>query len=113
MKEAMASHESAIRPHLTDLSLINTLYEKFAKLAGNVQSSEARKEFIFVVIYLYCPNKFFGGKMPQGLRRAISVAMGVDSSSVSRTCTELMVLYSTYDDFRRGVDRLMQEIEKL
>ena len=70
-----------------------------------------RKEFIFVVIYLYSPNKFFGGKMPQGLRRAITKATKVTCASViSATCTELMVLYTTYSDFRQNVDELIQKV---
>jgi len=45
--------------------------------------------------------------MPQGLRRAISKEVKVDSTCISRTCTELMVLYTTYSDFRQGVDKLL------
>ena len=48
--------------------------------------------------------------MPQGLRRAITKATKVTCASViSATCTELMVLYTTYQDFRKGVDELMQD----
>jgi hypothetical protein len=83
----------------------------FEELKGNEIKVNDRKEFIFVVIYLYSPNKFFGGKMPQGLRRAITKATKVTCASViSATCTELMVLYTTYADFRQNVDELMNKI---
>ena len=48
--------------------------------------------------------------MPQGLRRAISKAVKVDSTCISRTCTELIVLYTTYSDFRQGVDDLLTSV---
>ena len=87
----------------------------FEELKGKEIKVNDRKEFVFVVIYLYSPNKFFGGKMPQGLRRAISQAAKVTCASViSATCTELMVLYTTYSDFRQGVDELLGTVlEKL
>ena len=50
--------------------------------------------------------------MPQGLRRVIAKATNVPcATGISATCTELMVLYTTYHDFREGVDKLMQEIK--
>lgn len=52
--------------------------------------------------------------MPQGMRKAISRTMKIDSTCISRTCTELMVLYTTYSDFRTEVDELLDAVlEKL
>ena len=109
--QAIADHELAASPKLKDLSLIPKIYEIFEQMKGNEIKVNDRKEFIFVVIYLYSPNKFFGGKMPQGLRHAITKATKVTCASViSATCTELMVLYTTYSDFRQGVDELIQKV---
>ena len=106
----MADNELATSPKLKDLSLIPKIYGIFEELKGGNISVNDRKEFIFVVVYLYAPNRFFGGKMPQGLRRAISKAVKVDSTCISRTCTELMVLYTTYSDFQQGVDSLLNAV---
>lgn len=109
LRQAIADNELATSPRLKNLSLISKIYEIFEQVKGNEIKVNDRKEFIFVVIYLYSPNKFFGGKMPQGLRRAITKATKVTCASViSATCTELMVLYTTYADFRHDVDELMQ-----
>ncbi len=115
LRQAIADNEIATSPKLKDMSLIPKIYEIFEQVKGNEIKVNDRKEFIFVVIYLYSPNKFFGGKMPQGLRRAITRATKVTCASViSATCTELMVLYTTYSDFRQEVDHLMQVVmEKL
>ena len=111
LRQAIVDNEIATSPKLKDLNLIPKIYEVFEELKGKEIKVNDRKEFIFVVIYLYSPNKFFGGKMPQGLRRAITKATKVTCASViSATCTELMVLYTTYADFRQGVDELMNKI---
>lgn len=111
LRQAIADNELATSPRLKDLSLIPKIYEIFEQMKGKEIKVNDRKEFIFVVIYLYSPNKFFGGKMPQGLRRAITKATKITCANViSVTCTELMVLYTTYLDFRRGVDELMQAV---
>jgi hypothetical protein len=110
LRQAIVDNELATSPKLKDLNLIPKIYELFEQKKGSVIKPNERKEFIFVIIYLYSPNKFFGGKMPQGLRRAITKATKVTCASViSATCTELMVLYTTYQDFRAGVDELMQD----
>ncbi len=111
LRQAIVDNEIATSPKLKDLNLIPKIYEVFEELKGKEIKVNDRKEFIFVVIYLYSPNKFFGGKMPQGLRRAITKATKVTCASViSATCTELMVLYTTYADFRQNVDELMNKI---
>ena len=111
LRQAMADNELATSPKLKDLSLIPKIYKVFEELKGKEIKVNDRKEFIFVVIYLYSPNKFFGGKMPQGLRRAITKAAKVTCASViSATCTELTVLYTTYSDFRQNVDELILKV---
>lgn len=111
LRQAIADNELATSPKLKDLSLIPKIYEVFEELKGNHITVNDRKEFIFVVIYLYSPNKFFGGRMPHGMRNVIAKATHVTCANViSTTCTELMVLYTTYSDFRQGVDELLNAV---
>lgn len=111
LRQAIADNELATSPRSKDLSLIPKIYEIFEQMKGKEIKVNDRKEFIFVIIYLYSPNKFFGGKMPQGLRRAITKATKITcASAISVTCTELMVLYTTYSDFRQGVDELILKV---
>lgn len=110
LREAFAFNESVTSPKLKNLAFIPQIYELFEDMKGGKIKVNDRKEFIFVIIYLYAPNKFFGGKMPQGLRRAITKATKVSCASViSVTCTELLVLYTTYQDFRHNVDELLKK----
>lgn len=111
LRQAIVDNELATSPRLKDLSLIPKIYEIFEQMKGKEIKVNDRKEFIFVVIYLYSPNKFFGGKMPRGLRLAITRAINVSCANVvSNTCTELMVLYTAYSDFRQGVDELLKAV---
>lgn len=110
LRQAIVDNELATSPKLKDLNLIPKIYGIFNDIKESNITVNDRKEFIFVVIYLYSPNKFFGGKMPQGMRKAISKTMQIDSTCISRTCTELMVLYTTYKDFRQGVDELLNAV---
>lgn len=108
LREAFAFNESVTSPKLNDLALIPRIYELFEEMKGGKIKVNDRKEFIFVIIYLYAPKKFFGGKMPQGLRRAITKSVKISCASViSVTCTELLVLYTTYQDFQHNVDELL------
>ncbi|EFA42911.1 hypothetical protein HMPREF0645_2661 [Hallella bergensis DSM 17361] len=111
LRQAIVDNELATSPRLKDLALIPKIYEIFKGIKGDDITVNDRKEFIFVAIYLYSPNKFFGGKMPKGLRNAIAKTTGVYSvTSISNNCTELLILYTTYDDFRHNVDTLLNEV---
>ena len=91
LRQAIADNELAKSPKLKDLSLIPKIYEVFEEMKGGNVTVNDRKEFIFVVVYLYSPYKFFGGKMPQGMRNIISRTTNVDSAYISRICTELII----------------------
>lgn len=112
LRQAIADNELAKSPKLKDLSLIPKIYEVFEEMKGGNVTVNDRKEFIFVVVYLYSPYKFFGGKMPQDMRNIISRTTNVDSAYISRICTELIILYTTYKDFRNAVDELLRNIQQ-
>lgn len=109
-RQAVSSKEMESSPLLRDLSIIQDIYKILEENKKGHVTANDRKVFIFVVVYLYAPSKLLGGKMPQGMRKAISKTMGVNSSYISRTCTELKILYSTYSDFRQEVDRLLSAV---
>lgn len=112
LRQAMDEERMAATPKLKDLNLIPRVYEIFKGVKGDAFNTiNARKQFIFVVIYLYAPCRFFGGKMPKGLRNEISRASGVlCANTISNSCTELMVLYTAYSDFRQDVDEILNAV---
>ena len=111
LRQAIVDNELATSPRLKDLALIPKIYEIFKGVNGGDITVNDRKVFIFVVIYLYAPQKLFGGKMPHGMRRAIANITGITCASfISSTCAELLILYTTYDDFQQEVDRLLNKV---
>ena len=111
LRQAIADNELATSPKLKDLSLIPKIYKVFEDMKGDNITVNDRKEFIFVVVYLYAPNKLFGGKMPNGLRCAIAKTTQLRAvTAVSNTCTELMVLYTAYADFRQEVNGFLNTV---
>lgn len=109
--KARQESEMASKPLLSDLHLMPHLYNVFKSVRGGELDITARKEFIFIALYLYSPSRFFGGKMPKGLRRAIGEATGTSCANViSKSCSELYVLYSVYTDFRENVEKVISLI---
>ena len=53
LRQAIADNRLATSPRLKDLSLIQKIYEIFEDMKGKEIKVNDRKEFIFVVIYLY------------------------------------------------------------
>ena len=88
LRQAMDEERMATAPKLKDLNLIPRVYEIFKGVKGDdFNTINARKQFIFVVIYLYAPCRFFGGKMPKGLRNEISRLLPLFVQSTPSTAT--------------------------
>ena len=111
LRKARQESENASKPLFKDLRLMPRIYEVFKSTRVGDMDITARKEFIFVALYLYSPCRFFGGKMPKGLRKAIGEVTGTSCVNViSKNCAELYVLYSVYSDFKKNVEKAISSI---
>lgn len=116
-KYRLSECESEIaKPVLTDLGMIDTLYEWFKEIAlegkelpkGNVSQ---RKKFIFIILYLYSPTTLAGGKMRAGLREKLAEVFPIkEKSVVSNNTNNLVFSYQLYKYFRQDVERIYKEI---
>lgn len=116
-KYRLSERESEIaKPVLTDLGMIDTLYEWFKEIAlegkelpkGNVSQ---RKKFIFIILYLYSPTTLAGGKMRAGLREKLAEVFPIkEKSVVSNNTNNLVFSYQLYKYFRQDVERIYKEI---
>lgn len=116
-KYRLSERESEIaKPVLTDLGMIDTLYEWFKEIAlegkelpkGNVSQ---RKKFIFIILYLYSPTTLAGGKMRAGLREKLAEVFPIKAKSVvSNNTNNLVFSYQLYKYFRQDVERIYKEI---
>lgn len=105
---ALAVAKEALEPRLSDTSLIGEIYthfRNFIKGLGKSHHSERRREFMFIVAYLYCPSVLIGGPMPRGFRGILKELLHVESpSAISNYTTDLFFLYNHYKDFREIVE---------
>ena len=116
-KYRLSERESEIaKPVLTDLGMIDTLYEWFKEIAlegkelpkGNVSQG---KKFIFIILYLYSPTTLAGGKMRAGLREKLAEVFPIkEKSVVSNNTNNLVFSYQLYKYFRQDVERIYKEI---
>lgn len=128
LERAIVCYRSHSRPILTDLSMIPVIYDWFCELSvesatetvrqvygffletvsGGAMSVERRRQFIFVILYLYAPNRLFSGKMPKGLRRAIARTLGVQSDTVlSDNANDVLKRYEIYKSWAKDVEDIL------
>lgn len=100
--------EEMSQPILTNWNIIPELYEVFKKVfSSRPQNNQVyfRQKFLFVILYLFCPDVLVGEKMPRGFRPILAKIFHLKSGTpISDNCSSLMVLYKSYIDFSRDVD---------
>ena len=105
---AMIVAKAALSPRLKDVDLLPEIYYNFLgylKDAKLPPHQERRREFLFIVFYLYCPSVLIGYAMPRGFRNKLKELLHVESpSAVSNYTTDLFFLYNHYADFREVVE---------
>lgn len=82
-------------PLMQDLSQVGNIYDKFMSYHAGRNSTMVRKQFIFVILYLYSPSALGGSKMRRGLREKIAKVLGCTCSNVShdyKTSVSIMLL---------------------
>ncbi len=95
------------QPILTDWDIIPELYEVFMRVFSHRPQSHPvylRQKFLFVILYLFCPESLAGEKMPRGLRPKLAKIFRLKSATpISDNCSSLIFLYQNYIDFSRDV----------
>lgn len=105
---ALRVAKEALVPRLSDKGLIGEMYAHFRDYIKGIKivhHPERRREFLFIIAYLYCPSVLIGGTMPRGFRGALKEVMHVESpSAISNYASDLFFLYNHYSDFREIVE---------
>ena len=115
LKAELSGEEAKISsPVLNDFSLIDGIYDVFTRSVRNDRGAVIlRKEFLFIVMYLYSPSTLAGGKMEKGLRGKIGEILGIYGKSViSDNVSTLMLTYNVYAYFRSDVEQIFREVMK-
>lgn len=108
IKEAIEMVSESTRPLLSnrgDMKEVHKVYQEYLAEKGVKWDTERRKHFLFIVIYIYCPNVLIGDPMPKGFRRELKELLNVGANSViSNHSRDLLFLYRQYRDFKEEVD---------
>lgn len=97
-------------PLMQDLSQVGNIYDKFMSYHAGRNSTMVRKQFIFVILYLYSPSALGGSKMRRGLREKIAKVLGCTCSNVSHDYKNISFYYVTYRSFRNDVNEILDKL---
>ena len=117
-KSRLSERESELSiPKLTDLELISEIYKWFCELVRNCGLPERRagirfrKQFIYIIMFLYSPSTLAGGKIAPGLRDILAGLLGFKSpTGISNLCVDVTFYYDNYKVFRQDIEYLYTEI---
>lgn len=101
---------------LTDLSLIPRLYEEYNRIAeengfrGDLRNGN-HKQFLMVLLLLYCPECVFGGRISRPFRNAVSSVLHLKSSHIVYSMRDKSaVWYRNYKTFADEVNSAYKRI---
>lgn len=116
IKEVIRKIREAAQPLLSDRSEMKEIYRLYKAHLEEKNlgwDTERRKHFLFIVIYIYCPNVLVGDPMPKGFRTDLKNLLNVRSQSIiSNHTRDLLFLYRQYEDFRTSVDEAYDYISQ-
>lgn len=97
-------------PKLTDMSLISNIFNWFCEskeISKEELNVPLRDQFVFIVLYLYSPEKLMDKKkkMKNKLRITLNEVLGITSKNVlSNECDRLYSNYKTIKTLRKSID---------
>lgn len=106
-------------PLLTDLQYVPMIFSWFCQLSGVSSSAngklnrDQKKQFLFIILFLYSPAALAGGRITARVRCAVAKVLQYKAQSgVSNQLETTVSLYYQYKDFKDQVDYLYTEIRK-
>lgn len=106
-----------LKPILRQVELLPTLFEWFIEIRNNMpvrpdrMSVRTRKQFLFIILWLYSPATLSGGRLLYGLRRKLVEVFHVNSRTIiSDNCSDVVFYYQQYKDFRIEVDYIRMQL---
>lgn len=107
-----------VSPILTNLESIPYIYELFKNIVRtmNIPPREKiiqRKEFLFIILFLFGPSVLAGGRIPNGVRKSLEhVFPKVKPCTISNNIADVFFLYQQYKYFRSDINIIYKEMLK-
>ena len=117
-KSRLSERENELTtPTLKDYSFIQVIYGWFKEIiserdcAPMVDSVIQRKKFLFIILFLFAPSVLAGGRLPNGVRAALSeVFNDLSPCVISNNLSDVVFIYQQYKDFRQDIEYLYNKI---
>jgi hypothetical protein len=110
-KAAHDLKKEASEPRFTDVRLIPDMYKYFTQI--ECENPYERAMFVLVIIALYSPITLIEGRIPYGLRKAITNAIGYKSESVvSRSLSQTRFMVVQYKDVSELADKFIDALSE-
>lgn len=107
-KEASDKAKEALKPILQDFDLMADVLNHFTvylSARSQKMNAERRKQFLFIIMYLFHPSALLGAAMPRGFRERLKNLLHVEAPTIiSNNTNDLLFLYYHYRDFRSSVN---------
>lgn len=107
-----------VSPILTNLESIPYIYELFKNIVRtmNIPPREKiiqRKEFLFIILFLFVPSVLAGGRIPNGVRKSLEhVFPKVKPCTISNNIADVFFWYQQYKYFRSDINIIYKEMLK-
>lgn len=103
---------------LSDLNLIPEIYRHFNEIQlgrgrrGQIGNRLYRKQFVFLILYLFSPGTLAGKDIRRGVRKALAETLGFKSSTaITNLCADLLFLYDNHREFRHGINVVHRRLQ--
>ncbi|MCM1176694.1 MAG: hypothetical protein NC115_06430 [Bacteroidales bacterium] len=116
--EAETQLKRLLKGQLTDLSMIPELYTEYRLISKkyafhNDERSDNKKQFLFIILALYCPDTLFGASLNKEFRKCIAQTFGRKSATLIYEIRKLSCSwYETYPGFKGETNIAYMEITK-
>lgn len=107
-----------VSPILTNLESIPYIYELFKNIVRTMKIPPRekiiqRKEFLFIILFLFVPSVLAGGRIPNGVRKSLEhVFPKVKPCTISNNIADVFFLYQQYKYFRSDINIIYKEMLK-
>lgn len=107
-----------VSPILTNLESIPYIYELFKNIVRtmNIPPREKiiqRKEFLFIILFLFVPSVLAGGRIPNGVRKSLEhVFPKVKPCTISNNIADVFFFVSAIQYFRSDINIIYKEMLK-
>lgn len=102
-------------PDISDIGMIPVVHEWFREIIGLKEGEQEttiqRMKFIFIALFLFAPSSLVGGKMPDGMRKAISgLYPSLAPCVISNNKKSSLFFFELYRLYKSDIERIYEGI---